>query len=82
MLTQAAEHLTTLEQIDTWLLELARPEIFDDGDPRNVLVAQRRSFGQLCAALAEHGYPQAAQLPAFAFQSALDYLKEKHRPKE
>lgn len=58
---------------------MARPEIFDEGDERNVLVERRRSFGQLCAALAEHGYPAAGGLPTFQFQSAIDYLHEKHQ---
>lgn len=81
MLTQEVGHLSTIEQIDAWLLALSRPDCFDDGDARNVLVHGRKAFGQLCAALAEQGYPNAAQMTVFAFQSTIDYLKEKHKPR-
>ena len=82
VLTHEARHLDTLAQIDSWLLELQRPDIFDDGDARNVLVNNRRSFGSLCAALAENGFPDAGRLTTFHFQSAVDRLIEKHQPRD
>lgn len=82
ILSQDTRHLDTVAQIDSWLLELQRPDIFDDGDARNVLVNTRRSFGSLCAALAENGFPAAGQLTTFQFQSAVDRLIEKHKPRD
>ncbi|HEX8656190.1 MAG TPA: hypothetical protein VF690_01575 [Hymenobacter sp.] len=79
VLTQDAAHLTTVQQIDAWLLDLAAPDIFDDGAAGNVLVRQRRSFGQVCAALGEQGFPTAGAMTTFHFQSAITFLNEKNR---
>lgn len=79
VITQDVRHLDTLTQIDAWLLELARPEIFDDGDARNVVMNTRRGFGQLVVALAEHNYPNAGQMTTYDFQQAINYLNQKHK---
>ncbi len=80
MLSQDARHLATIEQIDAWLLEQARPDNFDDGAPGNVLTDQRKTFGQVCAALADAGFATAGELAVFHFESAIEYLKQKHQP--
>ena len=77
--TGSAKHLATIAAIDTWLLDLAPPEIFDDGAEGNVLTRQRRRFGQLCAALADQGFPRAFELTLFDFHAAVDHLVEKHK---
>lgn len=79
VLTGAAKHLDTIAAIDEWLLEQNLPQIFDEGDVRNVLVAHRRRFGAACAALVENGYPRAAELSVFEFNSAVDYLLQKQK---
>jgi hypothetical protein len=78
--TGRPEHLARVADIDDWLLEQAKPEIFDDGAPANVLTQHRRRFGQLCAALSEKGYPRPQEMSVFDFNSAVDYLNEKHKP--
>lgn len=79
VLTGEARHLEAIKAIDEWLLEQSLPEIYDDGDRRNVLVAHRRRFGAACAALAENGYPRAQDLSVFEFNAAVDYLLEKQQ---
>jgi len=74
-----AHYLQAIAAIDAWLLDQLKPEIFDAGDPRNVLVAHRRRFGAACAALAESGYPRAQELTVFDFNSAVSHLVEKHK---
>ena len=81
MLSGEVIHLETLAEVDNWLLDQARPDIFDTGDPRNVLVAQARQFGQLCAALADNGFARAHELTLFDFHTAIDYVAEKHKPR-
>jgi hypothetical protein len=66
-------------EVDAWLLEQITPQIFDDGDPRNVLTQDRRRFGQLCAALSGLGYPRPHELTVFDFNSAVDYLNSKQK---
>jgi len=79
VLTGQSRHLDTIADIDAWLLEQNLPQIFDDGDTRNVLVAHRQRFGKACAALAEQGYPRAHELTVFEFNSAVDYLLDKQK---
>ena|GEM_PF-2662475 len=79
VLTGEATHIDTLQEIDSYLLDLARPDIFDDGDPRNVVVEKQQRFGKLCAALADQGFPRAGELTLFDFHSAIDYLIEKNK---
>lgn len=79
MLSGESKHLDTIAAIDEWLLEQNLPQIFDEGDVRNVLVAHRRRFGAACAALAENGYPRAHKLSVFEFNAAVDYLLQKQK---
>ena len=74
-------HLDAIAAIDTWLLDQRKPDIFDDGDPRNVSVLHRQRFGAACAALAEAGYARAGELTVFDFNSAVGYLLDK-QPKD
>ncbi|GAA3940351.1 hypothetical protein [Hymenobacter algoricola] len=62
------------------MLDLVRPEVFDDGHPENVLVLLRRSFAHLCAILSEHGVPQPGQLSLFEFHAYFEYLEQKQQP--
>jgi hypothetical protein len=66
-------------EVDAWMLEQLAPQIFDDGDARNVLTQNRRRFGQLCAALSSMGYPRPQELSLFDFHSAVDYLNSKQK---
>lgn len=79
VLTQEAQHLATIAQIDDWLFDLSRPSMFDDGHPDNVLTHKRRSFGQLCAALAEQGFVNPAQMTLYALHSAVEHLSNKNK---
>jgi hypothetical protein len=79
VLSGERRYLELLTTLDEWLLDQAPPEIFDDGDARNVQVLGRQRFGKACAALAEQGYPNAAMLSLFDFNQAVDYLLEKHK---
>lgn len=79
VLSGEARHLDAIKAIDEWLLEQNLPEIFDEGDRRNVLVAHRQRFGKACAALAESGYPRAQELTVFEFNQAVDYLLDKQK---
>lgn len=79
MLSGESKHLDTIAAIDEWLLEQNLPQIFDEGDVRNVLVAHRRRFGAACAALAENSYPRAQELSVFEFNAAVDYLLAKQK---
>lgn len=79
VLSGEARHLEAIAAIDEWLLEQNLPQIFDEGDTRNVLVAHRRRFGSACAALAENGYPRAHELSVFEFNAAVDYLLQKQK---
>jgi hypothetical protein len=79
VLSGESRHLEAIKEIDEWLLEQNLPEIFDDGDRRNVLVAHRRRFGSACAALAENGYPRAQEMSLFDFNAAVDYLLDKQQ---
>lgn len=81
-LTGEVRHLHTIAEIDEWLLEQSKPDIFDDGHPDNVLTQARRRFGSLCAALAEKGYPRPQELTLFDFDSAVAYLNEKNSRQE
>lgn len=74
-----AHYLEIIAALDEWLLDQAKPDIFDEGDPRNVLVLARKRFGASCAALAEAGYPRAAELTVFDFNAAVDFLLSKHK---
>ena len=79
VLTGAVKHLDSLADLDAWLLDQQKPDIFDDGDPRNVSVEQRQRFGAACAALAEAGYPRAHELTLFDFNAAVNYLLDKNK---
>jgi hypothetical protein len=72
--TGEASYLATVAEVDAWMLEQMKPQIFDDGDPRNVLVNNRKRFGQLCAALGQQGYPRAQDFSVFELNSVVDYL--------
>ncbi|MCC3156426.1 hypothetical protein LJ737_04210 [Hymenobacter sp. 15J16-1T3B] len=75
--TEAPEHLAVVAQVDAWLLDQQRPPCFDDGAPANVVQQMRRSFGHLCATLADHGTPQPELLTVFQFETRVDYLQQK-----
>lgn len=77
--TGEPSYLELLTTIDEWLLDQLAPEIFDDGDARNVLTQARHRFGKLCAALTEQGFPSPQELTLFDFNQAVDYLIEKHK---
>jgi hypothetical protein len=79
VLTQDTQHLVTIAQIDDWLFDLSRPSMFDTGHPDNVLTHKRRSFGQLCAALAEQGFVSPAQMTLYALHSAVEHLSSKQK---
>jgi hypothetical protein len=79
VLTGETRHLETVAAVDAWLLDQQVPQIFDDGDARNVLVAHRQRFGKACAALAEQGYPRAHEMTLFEFNAAVDYLLDKQK---
>lgn len=68
-----------MAEVNAWLLDQAKPEIFDDGSPENVLTLARRRFGQTCAALASQGYPRAQEMTVFEFHAAIEYLTQKHQ---
>jgi hypothetical protein len=74
-----AHYLGLIATIDEWLLDQLKPDIFDHGDPRNVLVLARKRFGAACAALAEAGYPRAQELTVFDFNAAVDFLMSKQK---
>lgn len=76
----AAQHLERVREIEAWLLEQNEPQIFDEGDERNVLVAHKRRFGERCAALSELGYPGAGEFTVFDFHAAVGHLLAKQRP--
>jgi len=75
--TEEPSYLATVAEVDAWMLEQMKPQIFDDGDVRNVLTQNRRRFGQLCAALSTMGYPRPQELDVFSFHSAVDFVNSK-----
>ncbi|SNC62228.1 hypothetical protein SAMN06265337_0628 [Hymenobacter gelipurpurascens] len=77
LLSGEASYLKIVEEVDRWLLEAARPDVFHDGDPDNVLTSMHRNFENLCALLAETGTPDAGNLPVFQFQARLAWLERK-----
>lgn len=77
LLTGDEQHLRTMQEVDTWLLELSRPDQFTDGDPDNVVTGLHRSFENLCAILATNGTPDAGALPLFQFHARLGWLQKK-----
>ncbi|GAB2965436.1 hypothetical protein GCM10027048_38960 [Hymenobacter coalescens] len=66
-----------MQKIEAWMLDLQRPEVFDDGHPDNVVTVQRRAFAELRAALADHGVLQSEQLTVFHLRARADYLEKK-----
>ncbi|WP_426491066.1 hypothetical protein [Hymenobacter sp. 102] len=81
LLTQDEAHLRTVREVDAWLLELARPDQFSEGDPDNIITHLHRSFENLCAILAAHGTPDAGSLPLFQFHARLGWLQKKMEAK-
>lgn len=78
MLTHDAGHLKRIQEIDKWMLEQSTPDIFDTGEPRNVLVVARQNFIKLCAALTEQGFAAPEMLTLVAFHGAIEHLSTKH----
>lgn len=76
VLTGDVQFLSVLEQVEAWMLDLVRPDIFDDGHEANVLTRMRRSFASLCAVMAEHGTPRAEEMPLYDFHARFEYLRE------
>jgi hypothetical protein len=77
MLSNDPSYLAKIREIDSWLLEQSVPDIFDDGDSRNVSTIARQKFIKLCAALAET-YNQPENLTLVAFHGAIDHITQKH----
>jgi hypothetical protein len=80
LLRADAQAEATIAEVNAWLLEQLRPEIFDDGSPANVLTLHRRRFGQLCAALTAAGYAQPQLLSVYDLHAAVDYLNASRKP--
>lgn len=78
ILTRDGEYLKRILEIDAWLLEQTTPEIFDTGNPRNVLTLARQNFIKLCSALTEQGFAAPETLTLVAFHGAIDHLSAKH----
>jgi hypothetical protein len=78
IITRDPVHLSRIMEADAWMLEQSTPDIFDTGDPRNVLTLARQSFIKLCAALTEQGFTAPETLTLVAFHGAIDHLSAKH----
>ncbi|MGI4869715.1 MAG: hypothetical protein ACRYFX_00905 [Janthinobacterium lividum] len=74
--------MEVVTDVNNWLLDQNPPEIFDDGDSRNVLTQGRQRFGALCAALAGQGYPRPQELSVFDFHAAVAHLTAKNSQAE
>jgi hypothetical protein len=77
LLNEDPKHLKTIEDVDSALLDMMEPEIFETGHPENALVLRRIAFSQLCGVLADHGTPEPEKMTLFAFQGRLDYITKK-----
>jgi hypothetical protein len=77
MVSRDVRHLARIQEIDKWLLEQSVPDIFDDGDGRNVTTIARQKIIKLCAALAET-YSQPENMTLVAFHGAIDYITQKN----
>ncbi|MDF7810699.1 hypothetical protein [Hymenobacter sp. YC55] len=77
LLSEDARHLAVIREVDKWMMELSRPDMFSDGDPDNVITQLHRSFENLCANLATNGTPNAGELPLFQFHARLSWLQKK-----
>jgi hypothetical protein len=77
MVSHDPRHLAKIQQLDKQQLEQSLPDIFDDGDSRNVLTIARRHYIKMCAALAEQ-YSQPETLTLVAFHGAIDFLTERN----
>lgn len=81
VLTSDHGHLQKVQEIDAWFLSETEPDIFDTGDPRNVLTQARQKFLKLCAALTEQGFFEPEKMTVAAFNAATEYLTAKHERK-
>ncbi len=80
MLSNDTAYLTKIKEVDAWLLEQNKPDIFDDGDARNVVSVARINFIKVCAVLTEQGFSSPEKMTLVAFHGAIDYLSAKHKP--
>jgi hypothetical protein len=67
--------------IETQMLEMRKPNIWNVHEPGNMEMAMEVDFEKLLVAVSEFTSEKIDELSIFRFYALIDYLEEKHKPK-
>lgn len=72
---------TEIYDIETQMLEMRRPNVWNIHEPGNMELSMEVDFEQLLLAVSEFTNENIDEISVFRFYALVGYLEEKHKPK-
>jgi hypothetical protein len=67
------------QKIDMLIAEMISPKKFNNTDPENIVLKQKKAFDDLCTILESHGCVNPKKLTVFEYYSKLKFYEKKKK---